>query len=99
MSDDRYRTNAGRLSHRDAVVGAIGERVRTQPAAVWQAALDSAGVPCGVVKPVLEALRDVEASPLTGVAPMAPGAVRRPPPLLDEHGALVRSRGWAAFRA
>lgn len=98
-SDDRYRSNAGRLAHRDEVVAAIRERVRTQPAGVWLSALDAAGVPCGVVKPVLEALRDVEASPLTGVAPMAPGAVRRPPPLLDEHGALVRSHGWAAFRA
>jgi crotonobetainyl-CoA:carnitine CoA-transferase CaiB-like acyl-CoA transferase len=98
-SDDRYRTNAGRLAHRDAVVGAIQERVRTQAAAVWLTALDAAGVPCGVVKPVLEALREVEASPLTGVAPTAPGAVRRPPPLLAEHGAMVRSHGWAAFRA
>ncbi|MBI5601008.1 MAG: CoA transferase [Gemmatimonadetes bacterium] len=98
-TDERYRTNAGRLAHRDAVVGAIREQVRTQPAAVWQAALDAAGVPCGVVKPVLEALREVDASPLTGVAPIAPGAVRRPPPLLDEHGTLVRSRGWAAFQA
>lgn len=98
-SDERYRTNAGRLAHRDAVVEAIRERVRTQPAAVWQATLDAAGVPCGVVKPVLEALREVDASPLTGVAPMAPGAVRRPPPRLDEHGALVRRLGWAAFRA
>jgi crotonobetainyl-CoA:carnitine CoA-transferase CaiB-like acyl-CoA transferase len=98
-SDDRYRTNAGRLAHRDAVVGAIRERVRTQDAAVWLSALDAAGVPCGVVKPVLEALREVDASPVTGVAPMAPGAVRRPPPLLDEHGPLVRSRGWAAFQA
>ncbi|MHB0962510.1 MAG: CaiB/BaiF CoA transferase family protein [Gemmatimonadaceae bacterium] len=98
-SDDRYRANAGRLAHRDAVVGAIRERVRTQAAAVWLTALGAAGVPCGVVKPVLEALREVEASPLTGVAPMAPGAVRRPPPLLDEHGAMVRAHGWAAFRA
>ncbi|MBA4071781.1 MAG: hypothetical protein C0497_08110 [Gemmatimonas sp.] len=98
-SDDRYRTNAGRLAHRDAVVGAIRERVRTQAAEVWLSALDAAGVPCGVVKPVLEALRTVEASPLTGVAPMTPGAVRRPPPLLDEHGALVRAHGWAAFTA
>lgn len=98
-SDDRYRTNAGRLAQRDAVVGAIRERVRTQPAAHWLLALDAAGVPCGVVKPVLEALREVDASPLTGVAPMAPGAVRRTPPLLDEHGALVRAHGWAAFRA
>ena len=98
-SDDRYRTNAGRLAHRGVVVGAIRERVRLQPAAVWLSALDAAGVPCGVVKPVLEALREVEASPLTGVAPMAPGVVRRPPPLLDEHGATVRAHGWAAFRA
>ena len=56
-----------------------------------------AGVPCGPVKPVLEALRDVAASPLTGVAPLAPGTVRLPPPRLDEHGALVRAKGWAAF--
>jgi len=98
-TDARYRTNAGRLAHRDAVVGAIRERVRTQSAAAWLARLDAAGVPCGVVKPVLEALQEVEASPLTGVAPVVPGVVRRPPPRLDEHGALVRACGWAAFDA
>jgi crotonobetainyl-CoA:carnitine CoA-transferase CaiB-like acyl-CoA transferase len=98
LTDVRYGTNAGRVAHRDAVVGAIRERVRTQPAAAWQAALDAAGVPCGVVKPVLEALRAVDASALTGVAPSAPGTVRRPPPRLDEHGDLVRSRGWSAFQ-
>jgi crotonobetainyl-CoA:carnitine CoA-transferase CaiB-like acyl-CoA transferase len=95
--DPRYATNAGRLEHRVAVVGAIRERVRTQPAAAWLSALEAAGVPCGVVKPVLEALREVQASPLTGVAPLAPASVRRPPPALDEHGALVRARGWDAF--
>ncbi|MHB1311349.1 MAG: CaiB/BaiF CoA transferase family protein [Gemmatimonadaceae bacterium] len=99
LADDaRYVTNAGRLEHRVAVVSTIRERVRTQPAAAWLRALEAAGVPCGVVKPVLEALREVEASPLTGVAPHAPGTVRRPPPALDEHGTLVRSRGWEAFR-
>lgn len=97
-ADPRYATNAGRLEHRTAVVGAIRERVRTQPATAWLPALTAAGVPCGVVKPVLEALREVEASPVTGVAPLAPAAVRRPPPMLDEHGALVRARGWEAFR-
>jgi hypothetical protein len=59
--------------------------------------LEAAGVPCGVVKPVLEALREVEASPLTGVAPQRPGTVRRPPPRLDEHGTLLRAEGWNAF--
>jgi hypothetical protein len=49
------------------------------------------------VKTVLETLREVEASPLTGVAPSVPGSVRRPPPRLDEHGALVRAQGWGAF--
>jgi crotonobetainyl-CoA:carnitine CoA-transferase CaiB-like acyl-CoA transferase len=97
--DVRYRTNAGRLAHRDAVVGAIRERVRTQPAAVWLAALDGARVPCGVVKTVLEALREVDASPLTGIAPQAPGGVRLAPPRLDEHGAQLRALGWDAFRA
>ena len=27
------------------------------------------------------------------------GTVRRPPPMLVEHTALVRERGWAAFSA
>jgi len=97
-ADARYRTNAGRLAHRDTVVGAIRARVRVQPAAAWLAALDEAGVPCGVVKPVLDALREVEASALTGVSPLSPGVVRRPPPSLDEHGDLVRASGWEAFR-
>jgi crotonobetainyl-CoA:carnitine CoA-transferase CaiB-like acyl-CoA transferase len=73
--------------------------VRTQTAAAWLTRLDAAGVPCGVVKPVLEALQDADASPLTGVSPAAPGTVRRPPPRLDEQGALVRAQGWAAFDA
>ena len=95
--DPGLATNAGRLAERERVVAAIAAAVRTRPAAAWLAALDRAGVPCGVVKPVLEALREVEASPLTGVAPSAPSAVRRPPPLLDEHGARVRAEGWEAF--
>jgi crotonobetainyl-CoA:carnitine CoA-transferase CaiB-like acyl-CoA transferase len=96
-ADPRYATNAGRLEHRAAVVGAIRARVRTQAASEWMTALEGAGVPCGVVKPVLEALHEVEASALTGVAPLAPASVRRAPPRLDEHGALVRARGWDAF--
>ena len=96
-ADPALATNAGRLAARTRVVGAIAARVRTAPAARWLARLEDAGVPCGVVKPVLEALREVEASAVTGVAPQA-GAVRRPPPRLDEHGALVRRAGWDAFR-
>jgi crotonobetainyl-CoA:carnitine CoA-transferase CaiB-like acyl-CoA transferase len=81
------------------LVLALGERLREAPAANWLARLARAGVPAGVVQSVLEALREVEASPLTGVGPSVPGEVRAPPPLLDEHGAQVRRLGWGAFDA
>jgi crotonobetainyl-CoA:carnitine CoA-transferase CaiB-like acyl-CoA transferase len=97
VADAALATNAGRLAAREQVVRAIAERVATKPAAVWMQALEAVGVPCGVVKPVLEALKEVEASPLTGIAPQRPGSVRRPPPRLDEHGTLVRAEGWNAF--
>ena len=79
------------------VARALGARLRERPAAEWIARLDAAGVPCGVVRSVLETLAEVGASPLTGIAPSVPGTVRLPPPRLDEHGALVRAAGWDAF--
>ena len=65
LADARFATNAGRLAHRDGVVAAIRARVATRRAAEWVALLERAGVPCGVVRTVLEALGDVDASPLT----------------------------------
>jgi len=96
-ADDRLATNAGRIANRERVVTAMAERVRTRPASYWLTALARAGVPAGTVRTVPEALADVNASPLTGVAPNAPGTVRLPPPKLDEHGPLVRRYGWEAF--
>jgi crotonobetainyl-CoA:carnitine CoA-transferase CaiB-like acyl-CoA transferase len=97
--DPALATNAGRLAQRARVAGAIAERVRERDARQWSEMLDAAGVPNGLVKGVLESLQDIDASALTGVAPLEPylGRVRRPPPMLDEHGALVRGRGWDAF--
>ncbi len=97
LHDARFATNPGRLEHRTEIVTAIRARVASRPAAHWVALLGNAGVPCGVVRTVVEALGDVAASPLTGVAPLAPASVRRPPPMLGEHGALVRAHGWDAF--
>jgi crotonobetainyl-CoA:carnitine CoA-transferase CaiB-like acyl-CoA transferase len=96
-ADPRFATNPARLAHRAALVALVAARLRERPAAEWLARLDAAGVPAGVVKTVLETLAEVDASPLTGVAPSVPGTVRRPPPTLDEHGALVRARGWGVF--
>ncbi len=97
LADPRFATNAGRLAHRAEVVAAIRTRVAVRPAADWILLLEGAGVPCGVVRTVLEALADVAASPLTGIAPLEPARVKRAPPTLDEHGALVRAHGWDAF--
>jgi len=97
-ADDRLATNAGRLANRALIVDAMTNRVASRTAAEWLEALANAGVPAGIVRSVTEALADVDASALTGVSPNAPGTVRLPPPLLDEHGVLVRSYGWEAFR-
>lgn len=95
--DDRYRTNAGRLAHRHTLIDAISDRLRARPAAEWQRLLDDAGVPCGLVKTVLESLHETSASALTGMPPSVPGSARLPPPGLDEHGEEIRRLGWGAF--
>jgi len=96
-ADASLRTNAGRLAARALIDDAMQAKLRTRTAAEWMAPLDAAGVPCGVVKPVLEALQAIDGSALTGVAPVGAGAVRLPPPRLDAHGAMVRAEGWKAF--
>ncbi len=96
-ADAALRTNAGRVRERARVTGEIASRIATRPASHWIARLDAAGVPCGVVRSVLESLRDIESSAATGVSPSVPGTVRLPPPKLDEHGAEIRARGWASF--
>lgn len=97
-NDGSLTTNAGRVARRAEVTDTIAARVAERPAPHWHARLSAAGVPSGVVRTVLEALADAAgASPLTGVPSSVGGRVRRPPPRLDEHGALIRSRGWGAF--
>jgi crotonobetainyl-CoA:carnitine CoA-transferase CaiB-like acyl-CoA transferase len=96
-ADASLATNAGRLAQRDLVVRTIAERVSTAGAAHWLGTLQAAGVPCGVVRSVKEALTDVPGSPVTGITPSVPGTIRRRPPKLDEHGPLIRSEGWGAF--
>jgi len=92
------RTNAGRVQHRQFVVAAIAARLGSRPAAEWRELLEREGVPSGLVCSVGEAISTLEgASARTGIPPAVPGTVRLPPPALDEHGAEIRSRGWAAF--
>lgn len=98
-ADDSLATNAGRVRNRERVVAAIEDIVAKRAASEWIALLDGAGVPCAEVRTVGEALRMVDASPLTGVASPVAGSVRLPPPRLDENGAELRELGWRAFKA
>jgi crotonobetainyl-CoA:carnitine CoA-transferase CaiB-like acyl-CoA transferase len=95
--DAALATNAGRLAQRDRIVEEFRRQLATRPAAEWRARLDAAGVPNGAVFSVLEALAGTGASALTGMPSSVGGAVRFPPPGLDEHGPLVRQHGWKAF--
>lgn len=96
-ADPSLATNAGRTAQRDRIIAAFSDRLLTQTAAVWREKLDAAGVPNGVVKSVLEALKDTNASAVTGMPSSVGGTVRFPPPGLDEHGASIRRDGWAVF--
>ena len=98
-ADESLAANSGRLEQRERVVGAFAIRLATQPAAVWREKLDAAGVPNGVVKSVLEALHDTNASAVTGMPSSVGGTVRFPPPGLDEHGDAIRQGGWSVFEA
>ena len=95
--DEVLETNAGRVKNRDRVVSALAERVREIGAQHWIDLLQSAGVPCGLVRTVAEALAFADASSRTGIPPSVPGTVRFPPPKLDEHGYSIRTLGWRAF--
>jgi len=92
--DPQLRTNAGRVRHRDRCTRAVQAALRSAGAAEWTARCAQAGVPVGAVRTVLEALAQVEASPLTGVPSSVGGSVRRPPPLLGEHSAWICAHGW-----
>lgn len=98
-ADESLATNAGRLAQRQRIVDAFSRRLSTQPATVWRERLDAASVPNGVVKSVLEALEDTNASVLTGMPSSVGGTVRFPPPGLDEHGDAIRQGSWSVFEA
>ena len=96
-TDDSLATNAGRLANRDRLIATLTKKFLERSAKEWIELLDKAGIPCGIVKTVLEAVSETSSSPVTGIAPSVPGTVRLPPPRLDEHGDEIRKLGWSAF--
>ncbi|MFP5219636.1 MAG: CaiB/BaiF CoA transferase family protein [Actinomycetes bacterium] len=103
--DPRFATNADRHTARDALKTEIEAVLRTASAEHWLGELDLAGVPCGPISTVAEAVGSEQAAARRMVADAGglpvPGnpvkatawddpTTRPPAPELDEHGALVR---------
>ena len=59
--DARYRTNADRVANRHALTAALAPVMAARTSADWLAALPAAGVPCGPIRDVAEALASEEA--------------------------------------
>jgi crotonobetainyl-CoA:carnitine CoA-transferase CaiB-like acyl-CoA transferase len=98
-ADAALAENPGRLANRDRVVAAIAAAVASRTALECARALDAVGVPSGLVKTISESLAEAgTASATMGVAPSAGGSFRLAPPALDQHGGVIRERGWSAFR-
>jgi len=96
-ADERLATNAGRIAHRERIVKELSSTVRTESADAWRERLAKVGVPTGMVKTIREVVADVDASPQFGMPPSVGGSRRFPPPRLDEHGSVIRHRGWRVF--
>jgi crotonobetainyl-CoA:carnitine CoA-transferase CaiB-like acyl-CoA transferase len=103
-TDERYATNAARVSNRDSLVAELETVFAARTAAEWLELLLAAGVPAGKIRGVGEALRasgnattpvsHPTAGELELVAPpfaFAQAGIRaaEPPPLLGEHTVQV----------
>jgi crotonobetainyl-CoA:carnitine CoA-transferase CaiB-like acyl-CoA transferase len=56
--DPRFVTGADRMAHLKELEAVLAARFTTKPAAYWLNALEEAGVPCGPVNDMLQALAD-----------------------------------------
>ncbi|MGZ4451598.1 MAG: CaiB/BaiF CoA transferase family protein [Nocardioides sp.] len=104
--DERYATNAARVTHRPELVADLQVLLAGDTAASWAQRLERAGVPAGRVGSVADGLALAETlglAPLVDMGPGAPPQVRHPitysetpvsvyaaPPRLGEHTDEIR---------
>jgi crotonobetainyl-CoA:carnitine CoA-transferase CaiB-like acyl-CoA transferase len=103
--DERFATNAARVTNRDAMLAALAPTLATRTAGGWVERLAAIGIPCGMVNQVDEAFayaRALELEPVAaidGVDTVAnplrlsrtPATYRLAPPGLDQHGDEIRA--------
>ena len=99
VSDPRFATNPSRVAHRQDLDALLAPRFATAPTAAWLAALEEAGIPCGPMATVAEALDGatlvehphpaggppVRTVPLPFAIDEAPRAAERGAPALGQH--------------
>lgn len=59
--DERFRTNAGRVEHRDALIPALAEMMLARTQDQWIAALEAVSVPCGPINDLHRIFADPQA--------------------------------------
>jgi crotonobetainyl-CoA:carnitine CoA-transferase CaiB-like acyl-CoA transferase len=60
LADPRFVDNAGRAQHRQEIKDAIESRLQTDTRAAWMMRLQEAGIPCGPIYSIGEALEDAQ---------------------------------------
>lgn len=63
-TDERFATNAARVTNRQLLIPMLEEIFKTQPADVWITRCRAAAIPCSLVQGVLEALRSEVTRPM-----------------------------------
>ena len=61
VHDERFRTNAGRVEHRDVLIPALAEMMLARTQDEWIAALEAVGVPCGPINDLRRIFADPQA--------------------------------------
>ena len=61
VHDERFRTNAGRVEHRDVLIPALVEMMLARTQDEWIAALEAVGVPCGPINDLRRIFADPQA--------------------------------------
>ncbi len=57
-SDERFKTNAGRVTHQAVLLPMIGALLATRETKAWSELFNAAGVPCGPINTVPQVFED-----------------------------------------
>jgi len=75
-TESRFRGNADRVRHRDQLIPLLAHLFAARSKADWQQRLSEAGIPCGAVQTVAEALRQITLWELEEGLPAMPNPMR-----------------------